>query len=43
MCGIEEREDAVLMLNIDKYNKYEAYDGKECAVISFSNETLTAL
>lgn len=43
MCGIEEREDEVLMLKIDKYNKYEAYDGKTCAMLSYSNDLLTAL
>lgn len=43
MCGIEEREDEVLMLKIDKYNKYEAYDGKACAMLSYSNDPLTAL
>ena len=43
MCGIEEREDEVLMLKIDRCNKYEAYDGRECAVLSCSNDLLTAL
>lgn len=36
MYGIEEREDEVLMLRIDQYNKYEAYDGKERGVLLFS-------
>ena len=43
MCGIEEREDEVLMLKIDKYNKYEAYDGMECAMLLCLNGVLTAM